>query len=160
MLFTSQVIKSLTEDHKKLRQELKILKDTEILFTEKRRAFGRLLPHLVSHNEKEKVVYSFMKLTDEDDLKIWALEGKEEHQLVDHVVKKMLNEEISIEEWTTKAKVLAELLDHHITAEEESIFPNLKSELDPESDAELFNKYKNASSSPSVNYSKNQATIP
>ena len=155
MLFTSHVIKSLTEDHKKLRQEIKVLKDNEVLFTEKRQAFGRLLPHLVSHNKKEKVVYSFMKLTDEDDLRIWAVEGKEEHQLVDHLVKKMLNEEISIDEWTTKAKVLAELLDHHITEEEESIFPNLNSELDEESDAELFQKYQNASERPG-NYSDNQ----
>jgi len=144
MLFTSHAIKLLTEDHEKIRAETKIMRNLDIPQTERKQAFARLLPHLTSHNKKEeKAVYSFMKLCDGDDLRIWALEGKEEHILVDQLVKKMLSVDISGEEWSAKGKVLAELIDHHIEEEEKEIFPAMNRELNEDSDQQLVHQYEN-----------------
>jgi hemerythrin-like domain-containing protein len=152
MLFTSLVVKSLTEDHKKLRKEIQILKNLDIPQSEKRLALACLLPYLSSHtNREERVIYSFMKLSDEDELRIWALEGKEEHVLVNKLINKMLDVDIKGEEWIAKAKVLAELLEHHINEEEESIFPTLVRELDEEVDAQLSIQFETNNHSTSLN---------
>lgn len=144
MLFTSDAIKLLTDEHEKICTETKILRNLDIPQTERKQAFGRLLPSLTSHIKKEeKVVYSFMKLCDADDLRIWALEGKEEHLLIDQLIKKMLAVDISDEEWSAKAKVLAELVDHHIEEEETEIFPALLKELNEDSDEQLATNYEN-----------------
>jgi hemerythrin-like domain-containing protein len=144
MLFTSHAIKLLTEDHEKIRAETKIMRNLDIPQTERKQAFARLLPHLNTHNKKEeKAVYSFMKLCDGDDLRIWALEGKEEHILVDQLIKKMLSVDISGEEWSAKGKVLAELIDHHIEEEEKEIFPAMNRELNEDSDQQLVHQYEN-----------------
>lgn len=143
MFFASHAIKVLTEDHKNLRKEIKILKELNLPITERRLAFARLFPRLTAHNEsEEKVIYSFMKLSAEEDLRSWAMEGKEEHLLVDQLVKKMLMETISTEEWSAKAKVLAELIEHHIDEEESEIFPILKREIDEDLDADLTERYE------------------
>jgi len=144
MLFTSHAIKLLTEDHEKIRAETKIMRNLDVPQTERKQSFARLLPHLTSHLKKEeKAVYSFMKLCDGDDLRIWALEGKEEHILVDQLVKKMLSVDISGEEWSAKGKVLAELIDHHIEEEEKEIFPAMNRELNEDSDQQLVHQYEN-----------------
>lgn len=143
MLFTSHAIKILTEDHSKLRKEIAMLKNINLHLNQRHLSFARVLPHLTSHNKREeKIIYSYMKLTDEDDLRIWALEGREEHQLIDQLIKKMLWEEISEDDWTEKARVLAELIEHHIDEEEEEIFPTLTKELDEEIDTKLSNQYE------------------
>ncbi len=143
MLFASHTIRILTEDHKKLRKEIEILKDMDLPITERRLAFARLLPRLRAHTKsEEKVIYAFMKLTDSDDLNLWALEGKEEHMLVDQLVKKMLTEHATEEEWSAKGKVLAELVEHHINEEESEIFPSLKSEIDEDIDTDLSDRYE------------------
>ena len=88
MLFASQAIKVLTEDHQKIRKEIEVLKKIDIPITERRLAFSRLLPRLTIHTKsEERVIYTFMKLSHEEDLQLWAVEGKEEHLIVDQLVK-------------------------------------------------------------------------
>jgi len=143
MLYTSHAIKLLAAEHETIRTETKILRNLDIPQTERKRSFARLLPLLTLHNKKEeKIVYSFMKLCDQDELRIWALEGKEEHLLMDQLIRKMLAVDISGEEWSAKAKVLAELVDHHIDEEEQEIFPALARELNEDSDEQLAKNYE------------------
>ncbi|MGZ3690043.1 MAG: hemerythrin domain-containing protein [Pseudobdellovibrio sp.] len=143
MLFASQAIKVLTEDHYKLRKEIEILKKIDIPITERRVAFSRLLPRLTIHTKsEERVIYAFMKLSGEEDLQMWSVEGKEEHILIDQLVKKMLTENVSSEEWSAKGKVLAELVEHHLNEEENEIFPILKSEISDDVDADLRERYE------------------
>lgn len=143
MLFTSHALKLLTEEHKKIRIETKVLRNLDIPQLERRQSFTRILPCLTTHIKKEeKIVYSFMKLCDEDELRIWALEGKEEHLLMDQIIKKMLAIDISDEEWSAKAKVLADLVEHHIDEEENEIFPALARELNEDSDEQLSRNYE------------------
>lgn len=160
MLFTSHAIKTLTEDHIKLRKEIKILKNIDLPLSERRLSFSRLLPHLTSHTKREeKIIYSYMKLTDEDDLRIWALEGKEEHQLIDRLIQKMLWEDITGDEWTAKARVLAELIEHHIDEEDLEIFPSLNKELDKEIDDNFVSQFRALDDEKTqTNYIKNQNT--
>lgn len=142
MLYTSQAIKLLTDEHDRIRNETKTLRNLDIPQTERKLAFARLLPAITSHMKKEeKVIYSFMKLCDQDDLRVWALEGKEEHILMEQLIAKMLTVDISGEEWSAKAKVLAELIEHHLDEEEQEIFPALAKELNENSDEQLAKNY-------------------
>lgn len=141
MFFSSKTIEALKEDHKKLKDEIVILKDSERSIKEKRNAFDRLVPRLVSHSKREeKAIYSFMKAIG-GELKLMALEGEQEHKIVDELVENMASNSLPQQEWIAMGKVLSELLDHHISEEEKDGFPLLKKYLDTETDFELYKKY-------------------
>ncbi len=142
MFFKSNLVKSLTEDHAEIRHQYEILKDPKREYVEKRLAFGYLLPLLQSHTEREeRVVYRFMK-NQSDDLTHYALEGKEEHRIADRIAGELQNSQLSKDNWLAKAKVLGELLDHHISEEERLVFPDLNKVLNDELDERMTMEYK------------------
>ena len=146
MFFSSDAVDVLAEDHKKLRKELSILKDSKFTNSEKERAFERLVPNFISHSKREeRVIYSYMKYAN-DDLTSLAFKGEEEHMICNQLVDNMTTEELSPDEWVAKAKVLGELLEHHLNDEENKVFPLLKKNLDESTDIELCRKYKLQSS--------------
>jgi hemerythrin-like domain-containing protein len=54
----------------------------------------------------------------------------------------MLSENLSNQEWSANAKVLAELVEQHLDEEENEVFPYLKRHLDSDTDAELCFRYE------------------
>ncbi|MDZ4660479.1 MAG: hemerythrin domain-containing protein [Pseudomonadota bacterium] len=161
MFFSSQTVNALVRDHDELREDIRNLKDTELSMRERRNSFARLIPNLVSHTKREEsAVYSYMKSADAEDLKPMALEGEEEHRLVDQLVKEMKSEKISPEDWSAKGKVLAELIEHHVDEEETEVFPKLKKQLDDSTDADLCEKYENPMGNRNANGRKTRSSVP
>ncbi len=142
MFFKSNLVKTLIEDHAEIRHQFEILKDSKREYAEKRLAFGYLLPLLKSHTEREeRVVYHFMK-NQPGELVHYALEGKEEHRIADRICGELQNTQLSKDNWLAKAKVLGELLEHHITEEERLVFPDLNKVLNEDLDERMTLEYK------------------
>lgn len=142
MFFSSKIIAALTDDHKKLKNEIEILNDLDQPLSARKKAFLRLVPSLSSHTKREeRVIYNFMKRVNED-LKYMALEGEEEHLIVARLVEDMKSNNLFADEWSAKGKVLSELIDHHVKEEEQEVFPLLKKHLDSVKDEELSRQYE------------------
>jgi len=149
MFFSSKTVLALIDDHEKIRIELEYLRDIDFSLQDRRAAFMRLIPSLVSHTQREeKTIYSFMNASLNENLKHMALEGIEEHLMADRLIKEMNSDQTSTEAWSAKAKVLAELLKHHIDEEEIEVFPLLKKNLNETTDEVLLERYQESGPQP------------
>ena len=144
MFFSSKTIEALLENHKLILKQLKALKDIELSIKERKVAFEKLIPILISHNKREEqVIYNFMLTSADQDLRIMALEGEEEHKIFSQLISEMDTDCDLTEEWSAKARVLSEIVEHHLEDEKLDLFPTLKTFLDNESDNFLFYQYNN-----------------
>ncbi|MES3037354.1 MAG: hemerythrin domain-containing protein [Bdellovibrionota bacterium] len=131
----NDIIELILQDHKPLKQMIKILKDSEIEFEEKQPVFEQFVPTLLNHAKpEEESLYVNMKKNQE--LRAEGLEGVTEHQLADLLVDQIsrTNDE---DEWQAKVKVLAELVEHHIKEEEEEMLPDFRKETSVEERSEI-----------------------
>lgn len=143
MFLSSKLINALKKDHDILRTFFNVLKE-DVDMSELKKAFLKLAPELEAHTKSEEdVVYRFM-LT-KTDLRPLALEGQEEHRRAEQLLIELDNEFLNYDErWQAKAKVLGDLLEHHINEEEAEVFPELKKHLTSELDEQLYKKYEKA----------------
>lgn len=123
----TDIVEIILQDHKPLKRLIKVLK-SEKEIGEKRKAFEEFAPLLVAHAKpEEQTLYVHMK--HEEELRPDAFEGDTEHALADQLieeVKQAADEDV----WEAKAKVLAELVEHHIEEEEEEMFPEVRKTID------------------------------
>ncbi len=136
------ILELILEDHKPLKQLIKILKDPEKYSLEERRdAFEDFAPLLTIHAKpEEESLYIFMKDKDEDELKVQGYEGDVEHAIADQLVneiKETGNEDL----WSARVKVLAEMVEHHIEEEEDEMFPEIRKNSELEERAKLGTLY-------------------
>src|SRR5690349_3595820 len=128
MFFGSKTVSHLEADHKAIREFAQTLKSSSASSTEKHAAFLQMVPVLVSHARREEAaIYQFMKSSGHE-LKSMAYEGEAEHEIVEKLVEELKGGSLSEVVWSAKAKVLGELLEHHMTEEENDAFPKLKRE--------------------------------
>jgi hemerythrin-like domain-containing protein len=143
MFFSSQLLESIKTDHRKLRAELALLRETDISQIDRQLCFGRFLPVFISHTHREeKVVYNFMKAQDDENLNFMAYEGETKHAILDQLIEDMLSENLTNQEWSASAKVLSDIVGQHLDEEENEVFPYLKRHLDSTIDAELCLRYE------------------
>ena len=133
------IVKLLLEDHKPLKKLIKVLKDAEKDLETRKEAFEEFAPLLIAHAKpEEQTLYSAMK--NDDDMRVEGCEGDTEHAIADQLVSE-IKEESDEDVWTAKAKVLAELVEHHIEEEEEDMFPDFKKKSEASERAELGAEY-------------------
>jgi hemerythrin-like domain-containing protein len=79
-----------------------------------------LLAH--AHAEQE-VLYRPLEASQSEASRNFALEGTDEHQIVEKQLQKMsANDDKTSEQWTAELKVLRELVEHHVEEEESTGF--------------------------------------
>lgn len=139
----SDILKLIVEEHKPLKQMIKVLKDSEKNDLEDRKAmFEEFAVELISHAKpEEKSLYAFMR--SEEDLREDSFEGDVEHGLADQLIEEIKRTEDD-DMWSARVKVLAELVEHHIKEEEEDMFPEVRKHADAEKRAELAQTYMEA----------------
>ena len=96
-------------------------------------AFKKLKPLLVAHaRAEEAVVYSAMvKLRKSPDSRDYGNEGFVEHSLVDALIAQISSTRPAGSDlWKARAKVLRELLEHHIDEEDKEVFEELGEHFD------------------------------
>lgn len=125
------IVKLILLDHAPLKRLIAILKDSDLTIRTRRRAFDQFAPLLLVHaHAEQESFYAFLK--DENrELRVHGLEGEVEHALAEYMIDEVkMAEDVGV--WSARAKVLAELVEHHIEEEESEIIPDFKKEVDIE----------------------------
>ena len=115
-------LRLLKEDHELVKR---ILKDgeetTERAEKTRTELFGRLKSELEIHERiEEEVLYPALR--DHPKSKELALEGYEEHHVVDTILGELEQTPVTDDQWAAKFKVAKENLEHHIEDEEGEMF--------------------------------------
>jgi hemerythrin superfamily protein len=96
--------------------------------------FKKIKDELTAHAKAEqKVLYTRMKKTDVEEAKDFALEGAVEHELVEQLLDQLSrSRQKGSEEWMARAKVLKDLVQHHVDEEESEGFKAAREVFDEE----------------------------
>jgi len=122
----------LQEDHKLIRQLAKDLAEAESA-PQRRQLVRELKPLLTAHarSEEASVYTPMMQLRKSVDSREAGNEGMVEHNLVDIILERLSSTpDASADLWKAHAKVLHELLEHHIKEEENEVFEELGEHFD------------------------------
>lgn len=121
-------ITMLKSDHTQVKRLLKQLSKSQEDATEEREELlSRIESELKVHTQLEEEIFypQFRDAATESDTHLY-FEAVEEHSLVDIVLPTMKQTDTSSEEFAAKAKVLLDLVEHHIEEEEGQMFPKAK----------------------------------
>ncbi|NID03572.1 hemerythrin domain-containing protein [Luteibacter jiangsuensis] len=133
-------IKLLKTDHKLVKQLLSELAETSERATKKRAALlHEIQVNLKAHTTIEEEIFypAFKKAGRKDEAKMY-FEALEEHRAAeDLVLPDLLGTDPSSVEFSGRAKVLKELIEHHADEEEKEMFKDAKELLSKEELAEL-----------------------
>jgi len=134
------IIKLILADHEPLKRFISILKDLETPIRTRRRVFVQFAQLLLVHARSEQEsLYSFLK-DENKELRIDGLEGDIEHELAEHMIEEVkMSEDADL--WSARAKVLAELVEHHLEQEESDMLPVFKKESDVEDRVMIGKQY-------------------
>ena len=128
------MIALLKEDHANVREMLKKFVEGKSRAQKSRQQlFTEIEMELELHSRvEEEIVYpAFLEIVERSDRHLF-FEAQEEHALVRRVMDEMDAGSTEDEEFTARAKVLLDLVEHHAKEEEREMFPLLKSETEPE----------------------------
>jgi hemerythrin superfamily protein len=117
----------LKEDHDRFKKMLTEGEETTERATKTRtELFAKLKSELLVHERiEEEVLYPALKK--HPKARELALEGYEEHHVVDTILAELEQTRPSDETWAAKFKVVKEHLEHHIEEEETQMFPKARS---------------------------------
>lgn len=134
------IIQMILDDHKPLKRCIEILKNSQLSLSSRRAAFNEFAPLLTIHvKAEEAVLYTFEKT--EVEMREEAFEGSVEHALAEQMMEEV-KQSVDKDIWSAKAKVLAELVEHHIEEEETEMFPELKKEANANDLIRLGEEYQ------------------
>ena len=145
------ILKTLRTEHDELRGLFDDMKDTSDRADKKRgELLDKILAGLVPHAKWEETVFypEFKKRVDRDGLQTHA-EAVEEHRAVElRVIPDVLKSSRTTPEFAGRAKVFGELIDHHASEEESTMFRMARQVFDAGELAQLDDDYKAWKSSP------------
>lgn len=115
---------------------------------ERRALLRQLKPALLVHSRaEEKEVYDVLLKFAEPELRDMAWEGYVEHGVLDDLLEKLLkSRKTETDEWKAHAKVLLELLEHHMEEENERMLPALEEHFDDDEREALGRRFTAAKS--------------
>ena len=111
----------------------------------RRALFAKLKPALTAHSRaEEKVVYTALLAVKSKESRDYGNEGFVEHSLVDDLFKRLTAGDAASDAWQAQAKVLHELLSHHIAEEQRDVFSNLGEHFSSEQLEQMGKKFTTA----------------
>jgi hemerythrin superfamily protein len=121
----------LIKDHDEAKS---IAKEMHEASTAQRRKalLAKLKPALTAHSRaEERVVYNaLLRVRADDPSHVLADEGFVEHSLLDELLLVLSSTDAGTDRWKANAKVLHELLEHHIEEEQSDVFAKLGDHFD------------------------------
>lgn len=128
------ITKQLKAHHDEMRKMVKeIKKDPQ--------KFILLKKHLDVHHELEEDIL-LSELHKKKDIKDESLESQEEHFVLNMLLLDLDDFPKDHPRWLVKFKVFEEILDHHLTEEEEDLFPDAEKKLDKKVLEEMGQKFE------------------
>lgn len=127
----------LEDDHKTVKKILDDLEDTTERGVKTRdELFTRFKKEMQAHEViEEEILYPALK--EHKKAKEIALEGYEEHHVVDQIMAELDNLSYEDETWGAKLKVMKENIEHHIEEEEDDMFKKARQIFSKEELAEM-----------------------
>jgi len=120
----------LKEDHRKVKKMLAELESTtERGVKTREELFTKVKQELVVHEAIEEEIF-YPALKEHPKTKEIALEGYEEHHVVDTVMAEIEGVAYDDEKWGAKFTVMKENLEHHIEEEEDDMFKKARQVMD------------------------------
>ena len=132
----------LKEDHQKVKKMLAELESTtERGVKTREELFTRVKQELVVHEAIEEEIF-YPALKEHPKTKEIALEGYEEHHVVDTVMAEIEGVAYDDEKWGAKFSVMKENLEHHIEEEEGEMFKQARQVFDQDELTQLGESMK------------------
>ena len=124
---SEDILSALHRDHDEVQALLRQLVDSESA-PERRSLLQQIKAALIPHaRAEEKVVYDRVMALKGKDAKVDAHEGYFEHEAAERMLANLSKiEQVKSPEFTAAAKVLKELLAHHIEEEESGIWSDVR----------------------------------
>jgi hemerythrin-like domain-containing protein len=99
---------------------------------EREALFEEMKTKLLAHADAEQeVLYRPLEASQSESSRSFALEGVNEHQILEKQLQKLSAEgDKSSEQWTAELKVLRELVEHHVEEEESTGFSCARQNFD------------------------------
>ena len=127
----------LKQDHEKVKKLMEeIDSTTERGVKTRQELFRRFKDEMTVHERIEEEIF-YPRLTDQAKTKDIALEGYEEHHVVDLVMSELDDVPFDDEHWGAKFTVMKENVEHHIEEEEGEMFKLARQALESEELEEL-----------------------
>ncbi|MFL5736770.1 MAG: hemerythrin domain-containing protein [Actinomycetota bacterium] len=127
----------LKQDHEKVKKLMEeIDSTTERGVKTREELFTKFKEEMSVHERIEEEIF-YPRLTEQAKTKEIALEGYEEHHVVDVVIGELDNVPYDDEHWAAKFTVMKENVEHHIEEEEGEMFKLAKQALDGDELEEL-----------------------
>ena len=137
------LLEDLKKDHKEVKQLLDQILESEDS-GERKRLFEEMATSLLAHaHAEDKVFYSALKKEGGDEGQELALEGEEEHKLVEQLVETLRKaRRVDSHSWQARCKVLKDLVEHHVEEEESEFFDKAEEEFDKEQLEQMGQKFE------------------
>ena len=138
-----EITKALHSDHQELKKLIRAVNKSDD-GAERTRLFTQFAELLTKHSKaEEKVVYDALIGTGEDEEIEVGHEGKTEHMLAETLLKRLQADGDPMSpEWSADAKVLMEILDHHIKEEEDEVFSTVKEDFELDQRKEMGDAFE------------------
>lgn len=133
-------IELLKQDHRKVKELLEQLLETTDRAQKKRQTLLDRIEHeLEVHTSiEEEIFYPAFRDADGKEHAKMYFEAREEHRAVEQlVIPDLKKTDTAGNEFAGRAKVLRELVEHHIQDEEQEMFPQAEATMDDETLQEL-----------------------
>jgi hemerythrin-like domain-containing protein len=135
------ILDTLQSEHDEVQELLGKLVDSDTA-REQKQLVARIKNALVPHTKaEEKVVYDAVLALRGKDAKIDGNEGYIEHGLADATLKKLDKLTANTPEFKAAAKVLKELISHHVEEEERNIWAQVKENFSDEQREEMNREF-------------------
>ena len=137
------ILQDLHQDHEEVSERIDQLLKTESS-AERTPLFKELMSMLLAHAHAEQnVLYKKMEKSDDEKARKFALEGTNEHQIVEQQLQQMARtRNKASEQWTAQLTVLRELVNHHIKEEEGTGFTCARKEFDSDELEKLGQQFR------------------
>jgi len=137
------ILQDLHNDHQQVSGMIEQLMNTEES-SERNTLFKELMGMLLAHAHAEQnVLYKKMEKSDDEKARMFALEGTNEHQIVEQQLKQMARaRNKATEQWTAQLTVLCELVSHHVKEEESAGFTCARREFERDELAKLGDQFR------------------
>jgi hemerythrin-like domain-containing protein len=135
-------ISLLKEDHEKVKSLLTELEETSNRAVKSRQELvQKIVKELKIHTKIEEDVFypAFKAAAEKQEERVMYHEANEEHRLVDFEIPRLESTDPSTDDFSAHAKVLKELVEHHVKEEEKEMFPMAKKLLTKDELEEIGN---------------------
>jgi len=128
----TDILDTLKREHEEVKSLLAELQDAESV-NERGELVRKIKAALVPHTKaEEKVVYDAIIATSEDEAQTDGLEGYLEHEWASKTLERLEAADPTSAEHKAAAKVLKDLVEHHIEEEEANVWRDVRENFDEE----------------------------